>query len=560
MDQFTTKQIRNVVLLAHSGAGKTSLTEAMLFAAKGIGRLGRVEDGNTVSDFDPEEHRRGTSLQLSVVPTVWKGTKINVIDTPGYADFVGEVESALRIADAAVLVVSATGGVEVGTEIAWERIRGLGIPAMVFVSRMDREHADFDGTMSQIRTRLGNRCASINLPVGAESSFKGVADLLGDAPSDLQAAVDQARDELAEAVAETDDDLTLKFLDEGGLSPDEIRTGLNLGVRTGAVVPALAGSSVTGAGIEDLLNAIVDYFPSPADLAPVKAAKGGAETELAPDSAGPLAALVFKTAADAFVGKLSYFRVYSGTFAANGEVFDATTSHAERVGQVFVPIGKSHENVDKVEAGDIGMVAKLTNTVTGDTLTTKADGIVLTGVQFPSPVYSVAVHPKTKADLDKLSSSLHRLIEEDPSLHLSRYQATGEMVVTGMGDTHVDVMAERAKNKFGVEIELSAPRVPYRETVSKITRAEYKHKKQTGGHGQYGHVILRLEPVTRGEGVLIQERGGWRQRAQGVHPGRREGCAQDDRGRGPGWLPHRGRQSGAHRRQLPRRRLVRSGL
>ena len=500
MDQFTTDKIRNVVLLAHSGAGKTSLAEAMLFATKAIGRLGKVEDGTTVTDYDPEEHHRHTSLQLALAPVVWNGTKINVIDTPGYADFVGEQASALRVADAAVLVVSATGGVEVGTEIAWKKLRDMGLPAMIFVSRMDREHADYDGTMAKIRGELGNRCAAANLPIGAEHGFAGVVDLLGDISGDMNEAAGVALDSLAEAVAETDDDLTLKFLDEGGLSSDEIKRGLHEGVRTGAVVPVLAGSSVTGGGIPELLDAIVNYFPSPAEAAPAKARKGDTEIELTADSSGPLAALIFKTSADPFVGKLSYFRVMSGTLSANSEVFDPRINESERVAQVFVPIGKNQEHVSSLAAGDIGAVGKLGHAVTGDTLTTKADGIVLPGVDFPAPVFKVAVHPKSKADMEKLSSSLTRIVEEDPSLHLERDQSTGELVVTAMGDTHVEVMAERAKRKFGVELDLVLPRVPYRETISKITKAEYKHKKQSGGHGQYGHVLLRLEPTARGEG------------------------------------------------------------
>ena len=324
-------------LLAHSGAGKTSLTEAMLFATQAIGRLGKVEDGTTVTDYDPEEHHRHTSLQLALAPVVWKGTKINVIDTPGYADFVGEQASALRVADAAVLVVSATGGVEVGTEIAWKKLRDMGLPTMIFVSRMDREHADYDGTMAQIRKALGNRCAAANLPIGAEHDFAGVADLLGDVSGDMKDAAELAVDSLAEAVAETDDDLTIKFLDDGALTPDEIKKGLHEGVRTGAVVPVFAGSSYTGCGVPELLDAIVNYFPSPSEVAPVKAKKGDAEIELTADSAGPLAALVFKTAADPFVGKLSYFRVVSGTLSGNSEVFDSRTKQSERVAQVFEP-------------------------------------------------------------------------------------------------------------------------------------------------------------------------------------------------------------------------------
>lgn len=503
MDQFSTEQIRNVVLLAHSGSGKTSIAEAMLFATQGIGRLGRVEDANTVSDHDPEEHKRRTSLQLALVPSIWKGTKINVIDTPGYADFVGEQASALRVADAAVLVVSATGGVEVGAEIAWQKVRKLGLPTMIFVSRMDREHADYEGTMAQIREHLGNRCAAINLPIGSEHSFAGVADLLGDVPPELKAVSDIALDALAEAVAETDDDLTLKFLDEGALSANDIRQGLHEGVRTGAVVPVLVGSSVTGGGVEELLDAIVNYFPSPAEVGPATVHKGDADVDLAADPAGPLAAVIFKTSADPFVGKLSYFKVLSGTLSSGSEAFDINNNEPERIAQVFVPIGKHAESVASLVAGDIGGVGKLTHAVTGDTLTTKADGLRAPGVEFPQPVFRAAVHPKSKADLEKLSSSLARIVEEDPSLHLERDHSTGELVVTAMGDTHVEVMAERAHRKFGVELELAQPRVPYRETIGKVTTVEYRHKKQSGGHGQYGHVQLRLEPSARGEGFAF---------------------------------------------------------
>ncbi|MCH7482078.1 MAG: elongation factor G [Chloroflexi bacterium] len=505
MDQFTGPKIRNVVLLSHSGAGKTSLAEAMLFASKGISRLGSVGDGNTVSDFDPEEQRRETSLQLAVIPCVWKGTKVNLLDTPGYADFIGETVSALRAADAAVVVVSAASGVEVGTELVWERVREAGLPVIVFVSKMDREHADFAAALAQIRAKLGNRCAAVNLPIGAEASFSGVADLVaGDVPADAQADAGAARDQLAEAVAETDDDLTLKFLEEERLSAEEIASGLRAGVRTGAVVPVLTGSSMNGAGIGELLDAIVDYLPAPTDAPPVKAEKGGTEVELTADPAGPLAAFVFKTSADPFVGKLSYIRVVSGTLASNSEVWDSKTSEAERVSQVFVSIGKHQENVPSLVAGDIGSVAKLSHAVTGSTLTTKDAAIALPPVEFPPAVYNVAVHPKSKADHDKLSVSLARLIEEDPSLHLSRDPSTAETIVAGLGDTHVEVMAERAKRKFGVEIELAPPRVPYQETVSKVTKAEYRHKKQSGGHGQYGHVVLRLEPNGRGEGFSFK--------------------------------------------------------
>ncbi len=501
MEQFATNRIRNVALLAHSGAGKTSLAEAMLFASKAITRPGRVEDGNTVSDFEPEEQRRQTSLQLSVVPCVWKGVKINVIDTPGYADFLGETLSALRAVDAAVLVISAPGGVEVGAQIAWQRLRSLGKPTLVFVNKLDREHADYNGVLEQARSRLGRECAALNLPIGAEADFSDVAGVVGgSAPVELEEATAAAKDALAEIVAETDDDLTMKFLDEGSLSDDEIMSGLREGARSGQVVPVLAGSAVAGIGVEQLLDAIIDYLPSPDLAATQKATRDGADVELAADPSGPLAAFIFKTTADPFVGKLSFFRVVSGVVSANSEVTDSRTGETERIGQVYVPVGKHQESVPSLAAGDIGSVSKLAHAVTGDTLTTKGYGVALSKVEFSEPVFRVAVHPKSKADLEKLSSSLARLIEEDPSLELTRDQSTAELIVAGMGDTHVDVMAERAKRKFGVELDLAPPRVPYRETISRTANVEYKHKKQSGGHGQYGHVLLRLEPRGRGEG------------------------------------------------------------
>ena len=501
MEQFTTQQIRNIALLAHSGAGKTSLAEAMLYATQALSRPGRVEDGNTASDFEPEEQRRQTSLQLAILPSVWKGVKINVIDTPGYADFMGETVSALRAADAAVIVLSAPGGVEVGAELAWRRVRELGIPAIVFVNKMDREHADFEAAMAQIRSQFGSRCAPINLPVGAEAAFSGVAGCIeGDAPAGMEDAIAEAKDQLAEAVAETDDDLTMKFLDEGTLSDAEIAQGLGNGVRSGLTVPVMAGSSTTGAGVPELMDAIVNYIPSPADAPPATASRNGADAELPADPNGPLAAFIFKTTADPFVGKLSFFRMMSGTLSANSEVFDSGSGETERIGQVFVPIGKRQENVPSLVAGDIGCVSKLAHTVTGDTLTTKTDPVSLPRVEFPEPVFHIAVHPKSKADLEKLSTSLARLTEEDPTLVLHRDQATSELIIAGQGNTHMDVMAERAKRKFGVELELAPPRVAYRETISRVTNVEYKHKKQTGGHGQYGHVLLRLEPRSRGEG------------------------------------------------------------
>ena len=501
MDQFSTSQLRNVVLLSHSGAGKTSLAEAMLHTAKGTNRLGTVEDGNTVSDHEPEEQRRQTSLQTSVLPCVWKGQKINLLDTPGYAEFLGEMLSGLRAADAAVLVVSAPAGVEVGTDQMWRRLRESELPLLIFVNKMDRENASFAGVLAQIRERLGRQCVALDLPVGAEAQFKDVVSLRqGDLPAEIQDVAASAREALIEAVAETDDELTNKYLETAELTAEELDKGLKQGVRAGQIVPVLTGSATASKGVEQLMDAIVSYLPSPEEMPPAVASRNGQEVELQADSQGPLAASVFKTTADPFVGKLSYLRLYSGMLKANSEVWNVAKAESERIGQLFVPSGKSQVNVAELAAGDIGGVAKLGATTTGDTLAQKSDPVRLAGVPFPNPIYTVAVRPKSKADLEKMSSALTRLAEEDPSLRVGRDAATGEITLSGLGNSHVEVLAEKAKRKFGVELELSAPQVAYHESITQTTRVEYRHKKQTGGHGQYGHVLLRLEPLERGQG------------------------------------------------------------
>lgn len=501
MDQFTTKQLRNVVLLGHSGSGKTSLAEAMLYATNAINRMGKVEEGNTISDFEPEEHKRRTSLQVKLLPCIWKKTKINLLDTPGYADFIGETLSAIRVADAAVLVVSAAAGVEVGTEQLWQRVKARGLPVLVFVNKMDRENADFARVLEQLRTQLGKQCVAVNVPLGAEAQFRDVVSLLGEeTPAQGKEAVDHYLGELTEAVAETDDQLTEKYLEAGKLSVEEIGSGLHQGIRAGQMVPVLAGAATQSKGILQLLDAILAYLPGPDERPASTAMKDGQNIELPSNAQGPLAALVFKTTADLHVGKLSHFRIYSGTLKANGEVWNATKGETERIGQLLVSRGKTQESIPELVAGDIGSVAKLATTTTGDTLCLRANPVRLPGVEFPSPTYNVAISPKSKADLDKMSIALSRLIEEDPNLHATREKSTGEFVISGMGDTHVEVMAEKAKRKFGVELELTPPRIAYLETITRVTRVEYRHKKQTGGHGQYGHVWLRLEPQPRGRG------------------------------------------------------------
>ena len=511
MPNITTDRIHNVVLLSHGGAGKTILSEAMLFSAGGISRMGTVEDGTTTSDFEPEETRRGNSVQASVLNLPWKNHKLNVIDTPGYADFRGEAISGIRVADAAVIVVASSSGVEVGTKQMWQLAEQYGLPRIIYVSKMDRENADFQRVTDALADSFGRHCVPINIPIGSEASFSGVTNTLdpdSEVPEELQGEFDAARERLIEAVAETNDDLATKYLEGEELSQEELVHGLKEGLSSGSIVPILSGASPSGIGVKELMDAIVNYMPSPAEVGPAKATTGSSNEEmsLACDSNGPLAALVFKTAADPFVGKLSYFRVYSGTFKSDSQLWNANESEAERVGQVFAINGKSQEGIPELVAGDIGAVAKMTSVLTGHTVAGREQPLILAGMEFPHAVYQMAVFPKTKSDVDKMTSSLVRISEEDPSLSITREPDTLQVLMGGLGDTHIEVAVEKMKRKFGVELQLEVPKVPYKETIGAFTKVEYKHKKQSGGHGQYGHVWLELEPLSRGEGFEFGQR------------------------------------------------------
>ncbi len=502
MQVYSTDAIRNVALLSHSGAGKTSLTEAMLVAAGAINRLGDVEEGTTTADFEPEEVDRSSSVQTAIGPCEWKGVKVNVLDTPGYADFAGEVRSALAAADCAVVVVSAVGGVEVGTEVTWQGAAERGLPRIVLINKMDRDNADFYKVLEALRARFGRHCVPVLLPQGAESAFSGVTSLLDSANADRDPRFSELREQLVEAAAETDDALTEKYLEEGDLTPEELSTGLKAGVLAGTLFPVLASSATKQIGVAELLDFLTDYAPSPGDRGPVTAtSRSGDAVELSPATGDSPVALVFKTAADPYVGKLSFFRVVTGALKSDSQFWNASKGQAERIGQLFVPRGKGQESVPTLEAGDIGAVAKLQFTGTGDTICQKESAVTLPPIEFPNPVYSVGIAPKTKADMDKMGSAINRLVEEDPSLHVTRDQDTGETLLSGLGDAHIDVAAKKLKRKFGVEVLVHTPRVPYRETITGKTNAEYKHKKQTGGHGQYGHVLLSLEPLPRGSGI-----------------------------------------------------------
>ena len=513
MKEYETKSFRNVVLLGHGGTGKTSLSEAALFASGAVTRLGTIADGNTTSDHDPDEIKRQISISLSLVPCEWNGRKLNLLDTPGYADFQGEVKQGVRAADAALIVVDAVAGVEVGTDLAWEYADERSLPRLVFVNRMDRENADFAAAVQQLRERFGKMCVPLQVPIGAQDAFQGVADLLelraflgggGDpagVPESVASEVASYREQLVEAVAETNDELINKYLEGEELSTEELREGLRAGVRSGSIVPILAGSATKNIAVARALDALADYAPSPLDGESLVAQDGsGAEVALTADAAGPLAVLAFKTSADQYVGKLTYLRVVSGTLPADSHVWNSTRKVQERVAQLFYLRGKAQEQTERLVAGDIGAVAKLSETTTGDTLSTRERALILDPVTFPFPSYGLAVSPKTKADMDKLGPALARIAEEDPSLRVHREADTNETIISGLGESHIEVAAERMKRKFGVEVDLQTPKVPYKVTVTATERSEFIHKKQSGGHGQYARVALEIEPMERGSG------------------------------------------------------------
>ena len=502
-----TDHLRNVVLLSHSGAGKTILSEAALFATKATTRLGRVEDETTTSDYEPEEHKRQNSVQTSVLPVIHKDFKINLIDSPGYADYRGEVASALRAADAALVLVSAPAGVEVGTIQMWQMAEDL--PKLIVVSKLDRENSDFDRVMEALVEAFGRECVPVQLPIGSEADFSGVVNLLdpnADVPDDLADEAEEARERIIEAAAESDEELADKYLEGEELTQEEIFAGIKTGMSEGTFIPVLATSALNGIGVDELLDAIVGLLPSPADRPAHTAQKGDEDIELTADSSGPLAAQVFKTSADPFVGKLSYFKVFSGTLKSDSQVWNASRKEGERTGTAYTIRGKDQEAVEELAAGDIGALAKLNSALTGDTLSDRANPITLPALDFPPPVYSMAAFPKSKADVDKLTNAISRMAEEDPSLNVSREPNTAELILGGLGDVHVDVAVEKMKRKFGVEILLMTPKVPYKETISRQSNSHYRHKKQSGGHGQFAEVYLEIQPLPRGSGFEFDER------------------------------------------------------
>jgi elongation factor G len=512
MKDYRTNQLRNVVLLGHGSSGKTSLAEAMLFTSGATNRMGRVEDGTTVADFDDEEKRRNISLNLAILPIEWEGCKINVLDTPGYTDFVGEVKSSVKVAEAAVVVVDAISGIEVGTELVWNFAAEENLPRLVVVNKMNRENVDLGRVMDSLEESFDQNFVPIHLPIGKAEDFSGVVDLVkmqaligpegkvSDIPSSLVDQAEEARIDLIEAAAEADDELIMKYLEGEALTEEEIYQGLRMAIERGTAVPVLISAATVGVGASALLDALVAYAPSPFDRGAIEAESPEGEVEVEPNENGSLTALVFKTTADPYVGKLTYFRVYRGVLESDTRVYNIRAEEEERLGQLYVIRGKEQIPVPQLRAGDIGAVAKLDETLTGDTLCDEDNPVTLPGPVFPSPLFAVAVSPKSKSDQAKLGPTMGRICEEDPTLHWRQESSTKEMILEGMGQAHVDIAIRRMANRFDVGVETSTPKVPYKETITRIHSDRYRHKKQTGGAGQFAEVYMRLEPLPRGTG------------------------------------------------------------
>ena len=520
MKRPETAKIRNVALVAHGSAGKTTLTEAMLFTAGATTRLGRVEDGTTTTDFDEDEIRRKISISAAMAWCEWKGRKLNLVDTPGFAAFLTDAKNALRVVDGAVVVVGAPDGVKVQTEKVWSYAAAYDLPRAIYLSKMDRERADFARALEDVQKNLSPKAVPIQVPIGREAGFAGVVDLVrmrairfptdgsgkateGDIPNEVKSLAETQRTALVEAVAEADDKLLEKYLETGELTEAEVQEGLARGIRDQKLFPVLCGAPARNIAVSPLLDVVAECFPSPLDRPAVEGtdSKGNGTVRREVKDEVPLAALVFKTVADPYAGKVTMFRVYSGTMTSDSTVLNPTKGVKERVGQILLLRGKQQTPVESLGAGDMGAVVKLKETGTGDTLCDEKAPIRLPEISFPPPVISFAVEPKAKGDEDKMSTAFTRLREEDPTIQIRYDPQTKETVVSGMGRAHVEILAERLKRKFGVDVTLKTPRVPYKETIkTKAREVQGRHKKQTGGRGQFGDCWIHMEPLTRGGG------------------------------------------------------------
>ena len=505
MQVFESSKIRNVGIVAHGGAGKTSLTEAMLFQSGYTSRIGKTEDGTTVTDYLPEEIKRKVTISTALAPVLWKEHKLTLLDTPGYADFIGEVISTLRAVDNLLMVVCGVSGVEVQTEVIWEYAEMAKRPRMVFVNKLDRDNSCFETVVDQMREKYGTGIVPIHIPIGKEQDFRGYVDILtqkayvlengkmveAPVPEEIAPEIEDYRTYLIEVSAESCDELLLKYLDGAEITDQEILAAFRSGIAAGEIYPVLCGSALTGIGVTALMDALIELMPAP---------QGEAEVGGAP------AALVFKTLADPFVGKLSFMRILSGSFKVSDGLYNMNLEQEEKLSNFIIPCGKAQETVQTANAGDIVAVAKLQYTQTGHTLTTKGHTVALQEpIVFPTPNLAMALRPKARGDEDKIGNALARLIEEDPTLQTEKNTETKETILRGVGDMHLDIVAERFKNKFGVDVELSEPKIPYRETIKKEVKVQGRHKKQSGGAGQFGDVWVRFEPYADGDFLFAEE-------------------------------------------------------
>ena len=525
MKEYKADQIRTVSLVGHGSAGKTSFSEAMLFSAGGTTRLGRVEEGNTLSDYHPDEIERQISINTSLLFCDWKSTKINILDTPGYTDFTGEVKAALRVSETAVIFLKAVEGAEVGTDIAQRYTNELHNAVIVVVNKLDQENADFEKALKDARETIGHDVVPVQFPMKQGLGFDSVIDVIRmkalkfaagangrytelEIPAELKPRAEEYRQQLLELVAETDEGLLNRYVEQGGLSDEDLRQGLRRGVGERKVFPLFCAAATQNVGVSSIMDFIVDYAPSPADLGDLRGmapgagnGDGKAEIPAPQDPNGPPSLFAFKTVSESHVGELSFFRVCTGTVTPGLDMMNFSNGKSERLAQLFMMNGKDRKEVSRLVAGDVGAVVKLKDTHTNDTLSSKAFPIVYAPIVFPEPVFHAAIQPKAKGDEDKISTGLHALHQEDPTFVFRVDPELHQTIISGQGELHLSIVVKRLRQRYNVEVDLIEPKVPYRETIKGVVKdAEYKHKKQTGGHGQYGHVHLRLEPLKRGEG------------------------------------------------------------
>ena len=524
MAKYESKLLRNLAIIGHGGTGKTSLCESILFVSGKNERLGRVDDGSSTMDYEPEEQKKHVSISSAANFVEWDKHKINIVDTPGDSNFTFDIKCSMSVVDNAVVIIDSVGGVEFQTQKVWELADEYSLPRMIFINRMDRERADFNKVLDSIRTKLKKKTTPVCLPIGSEEKFQGIVDLIamkaytftdnkgaakaGDIPADLMDEANDMRSSMVEDIAEADDELMNKYLEAGELSAEDLRSGLRKGVISGNLIPVICGSAVKGIGITMLMDLAVSSFASPVDCGPVKGKKPGTDNveERKPSEDEAFSAIVFKTIADPYAGRLTLFRVYSGKLNSDSAVYNSSKKITEKFGHIFFLEGKNQKQAETLVPGDIAGVAKLKETVTGDTLCYEKAPIVFEKVAVPPPIMSFAVEPKSRGDEDKIASSIHRLTEEDPTIVFSRNVQTKEMILSGMGQVHIEVNIEKMKRKFGVEVNLNTPKVPYLETIKGKTNVQGRYKKQSGGRGQFGDCTIDIEPLPRGAGFEFADK------------------------------------------------------